>query len=220
MERKESQDTGSAPDNVGNESQGSNQNENDGKVDYKSFDKLVGQLKKQKELNDQLSTRVNAFETEKKQIEESKLVDQGEYKKLLELKARENATLTEQLNGATSQVENANKTLIDAQKLQAVYEQLPGKIKNPKYMNFIDLDGVAYNPETREVDLESAKMTANAFVDSHKELIDTSHVGRLPHGSTSTGQPLLKTYKDLPLTDMRGKIGEAVRQAKLEQGLN
>lgn len=213
------QDTGSAPgQDAGSADQGLNQGQKDS-VKYETFDKLVGQLKKTKELNENLSQRLDAFETEKRQLEETKLAEQGEYKKLLEMRTAEIKELQNSVVTERSEKEVANRTLNDAQKLQAVYEELPGKIKHQRYMQFIDLDKVAINPETGDVDRESAKLTANLFAEEHTALIDTTHVGRLPGNPASTNQPISKRFRELPLKDMRANMAQAVQEAKKELGL-
>lgn len=219
MDIDKSQDAGSAPEeNAGSKSEGSAQEKKDF-VKYESFDKLVGQLKRQKEMNEQLNQKVQEFELEKRRIEESKLAEQGEYKKLLEMRTSEISQLSEQLESERRNSELANKTLIDAQKLQAVYEELPGRVRNPSYMQFIDLDQVAYDPETGRIDRESAKLAANYFAEEHSALIDTSHIGRLPGNSAKPSVPLKDRYKDMPLSEMRKNVADAVRQARQEQGI-
>lgn len=214
-----SQAAGSAPDpSVGNTDPGSTQKKGD-TVSYDSFDKLVGQLKKSKENVDMLTKQVTDFESEKKRIEEGKLAEQGEFKKLLEMRETEIGTLRESLNLEKDKSNVASKTLVDAQKLQAVYEELPGRIKNSKYMQFIDLEGVAYNPDTGQVDRESAKLSANKFAEDHVSLIDTSHIGKLPSDSSSTGQPISSTFKSLSLKEMRANLSTAVKQRKTELGI-
>jgi predicted nuclease with TOPRIM domain len=209
MEINNSQGAGSTPDTSGGIANLDLNRSKDEIIKFESFDKLVGQLKRSKELNEELNNKIGTFESEKKEIEEAKLAEQGEFKKLLELRATEMDTLREELKTEKTGRNKADKTLIDAQKLQAVFEELPGRLKNPEYMQFIDLEKVAYNPETGDVDRESAKLSANKFADKHSFLIDTSHVGQLPSNSSSVNTPLTtEMFKTLSVSERRKRLSE------------
>lgn len=219
MENSNSQVAGSAPEQeASSPAQVSNQRENDS-VDYKTFATLLGQVKKTKAYNEELVQKVQTYESERKNIEEVKLAEQGEYKKLLEMRNAEIESLNRKVEDEAQAKNIANKTLIDAQKLQAVYEELPGRLDKPEFNTFIDLNSVAYNPDTGDVDMESAKMVANKFMDRYGKLVDTGKPRGLPGTASSTTTPLPQTFKELPLNGMRANLPEAVRQAKQELGL-
>jgi len=189
-------------------------------IDYKTYEKLLNRHKKTEEINGQLSKQVQTFQDERKAQEESKLVEQGEYKKLLDLREAEVNEWKQKFSAVDEEKKSVYNTLNDAQKLQAVYDKLPGRLKNQKYMSFIDLESVAFNPETSEIDSQSVDLVVNSFMEEHKDLVDTSHVGRLPGnapGQTTT--PIHKRFADLPLKEMRANMANAVKQKKQELGV-
>lgn len=187
-------------------------------VDYASFNKVLGQYKKAKSVNEELQSELENYKKAEQEIKEKKLADQGEYNKLLELKEQKLKELTDQLENAQAEKQTASETLINAQKLGAVYEKLPGKLKNNKFMQFIDIDSVVRNPETGEIDAESASVVANQFMEEFDYAVDTSHVGRIRGTASSTTTPLHKSFKELPLKDMRKNVAEAVRQRLTSKG--
>jgi len=188
-------------------------------VNYGSFNKLLGQVKKTKELNQQLSERIAQFDKLEQQREESKLLKDGEYQKLVDLKEQKINELASRLEQAEGQTLDAHKTLTNAKKLSAVYEKLPGKLRNNKFLEWIDVDSIVMNPESGEIDIESASLVANKFMDEFGYAVDTSHIGRLPGDASSTNQSLSQTFKDLPLKDMRSNMAEAVRLVRKEKGI-
>jgi hypothetical protein len=189
-------------------------------IDYKTYDKVINRLKKTEETNIELVDKISAFESDRKNREESKLAEQGEYKKLLELRQAENDKMQTRLVEAEAEKDSAYKTLTDAQKYQAVYEKLPGKLKNNKSMGFIEIESIALNPETNEIDTQSVDLVVNSFMEEHKDLVDTSHVGRLPgNAPDNSTTPLHKRFKDLPLAEMRKNMANAVKQRKHELGV-
>lgn len=220
MDSNDSQNVGNVPNgSVGNDHQGLLDVKKGEPVAYESFSKLLGQLKKMAEEKEQLSGQILAFETEKHALEEAELAKQGEYKKLLDMRSSEINVLKEQLKNEINQKELASRTLVDAQKLQAVYDELPGKLIKSEYADRINLDTVAFDPETGEVDVESAKVAANEFSKRYSELIDTSFFQGLPSNASSKGISLKQDFKSLPLGEMRGKISQAVKQKRKELGV-
>ena len=188
-------------------------------VNYGSFNKLVGQVKKTKELNQQLNERLAQFDRLEQQREETKLADKVEYQKLIDLKEQKINELASKLESSQGETLDANNTLTNAKKLSAVYEKLPGKLRNNKFLEWIDVDSIVMNPENGDIDAESASLVANKFMDEFGYAVDTSHIGRLPGNASSQTQALNHTFKDLPLKDMRKNMAEAVRLARKEKGI-
>lgn len=188
-------------------------------VDYGSYNKAVGQYKKAKEINQQLQDKLSNYEKAEMQREEKRLTDQGEYQKLIELKDGKIGELVKMLETVEGEKQHVSNTLVNAKKMSAVYDKLPGRLKNDKYMEFVDIESVAINPDTGDIDLESVAVVANKFMDEHAALVDISHIGRLKGTASQTTMPLHKSYRELPLKDMRKNMADAVRAAKNDKGL-
>lgn len=193
-------------------------------VAYETFQKAVGQKKAFQE-------KASAFEKEnadlKKQIEgfknsaqEEKARADGDWKALLEAKDQKINQLSQERDEAITGFKEASGTLDNAVKLNAVYEQLPGKIKNPAYAHFIDTTKVVINPDTGEIDSDSVKTVVDIFMMEHKDLIDTKNFKGLPGDSANGGfADPIKKYQQTELKDMRKAAPEAVRQLKKKLGL-
>lgn len=206
------QSAGSTNIDAGSEDAGKNaevKGNKDQYVRYESHDKLLGQHKAAKAENAELKEKLAALQTEEQKRVEQELAAQGEWKLLVEAKEKKIAELEEKYLTEAEKAEIANSTLTNAQKIQAVCDKLPGKIRNSKYYQYIDINQVALNPETGEVDEASVQTVANAFMEEHKELVDTTHIGRLPAGAHgSHKEPALV---DVPLKEMRAKAAEMAK---------
>lgn len=189
-------------------------------VKYESFEKLLNQHKGSKAENAALKEEVAAIKAAEQERKERELAEQGEWKKIVELKEAEAEKLRREVEAERTKTRSATEVLDNAQKLQAVCDKLPGRVKNNRYLSYIDIEQVALNPETGEIDEASVQTVANSFMEEYgKDLVDTSHIGRLPADHASKTKALHTTYRDLPLKDMRNNITAAVRAAKQEIGV-
>lgn len=117
-----------------------------------------------------------------KQIEQEKqqeLIAKGEYKKLLEQQKEENARLAKEMEDALSSKAETEKTLIEAKKLSAFENRLGGKLKNDKYLGFVDTSSIIVDPETGQIDVSSVDNTVKGFLGEHKDLV-TFGAGKMP----------------------------------------
>lgn len=189
-------------------------------VSYDTYKRTVGEVKKLKEIKDELESKLNQFverDKEKEEMlkleQEKKLQEKGEFKKLLELKESELQKLNEKLNMLSEEKESAYQTIHDTVKLHAFYEKLPGKIKKREYLNFVNLDDIVINPETKEVDTSSVEKVVNNYMDNHPELVDTSHLGKLPYGQTGSYKPNdYDQWKNLNSSEMKKTLKEQVQK--------
>jgi hypothetical protein len=221
----ESQSVSNAPDSTASSDESTKQKD---VVDYASFQKAVAQKKafqqkveaaeaKLKEMTDKLT----AYESAKSQEEENKNREAGEWQKVVAAKEKQIEELKSQYDETKVKYEQTNRTLDDAVKLNAVYAKLPGKIKNAKYSAFIDLDKVAINPESGEIDMATVDEVVNVFVKEHRELLDTKNFKGLP-GDAASGMSILnaETFRSKPLNEMKKALPDAVRAAKKRMGIN
>lgn len=220
----DNQSAGSATDsNAGSTEAGKEKNV----VDFISFQKAVDQKKAfqakaeqiEKERNE-LKAQLDALAAAKLQEQELKNKEAGEWQKVIEAKESQLSELRKQYEETRSKYEQTNKTLDDAVKLNAIYSKLPGKLKNPKYAGFIDLDKVAINPESGEVDSDTVDEVVSNFVKEHRELIDTKNFKGLP-GDAATGQTTItaEAYRSKPLDEMKKSLPEAVRAEMRRRGI-
>lgn len=180
----EATSTGSAADATGSGAGNGTSNS----VSYESHQKLLDQHKKSKDQMKDLEAKLKAFEDEKKLVEENKLREQGEYKKILDTREAEISKLR-------SESESFKKSLFDGAKLQAVVDKLPGKIRNKQYYSFIDVDSIAIDPETHQIDEKTVELAANNFLKNHSFLIETK-AGGTPPSDAAAGENGNLAYED------------------------
>lgn len=169
-------------------------------VAFESYQKLLDQHKKSKETQKELAEKLKAYEDEKRIQEESKLKEQGEYKKIVEARDAENKKLKEDLD-------LFKKSLYDGAKLQAVLEKLPGKVRNKSYLGFIDIDKVAIDPETNAIDEKTVEDVASIFVKEHSHLLEISNGKSLPTDSANGSRKLsYDEWLKLPLKEKKEKL--------------
>lgn len=217
----ENQSASSTPEVVSDDNQKENQTKKEKDVvSYESHQKLLGQLKNTKEQAKLMEEKLNLFEQKQKEIEESKLAEKGEYQKLLELRQNEIADLKAKVEAEAQEKFKASKALEDTWKLQSFYDKLPGKVKRREYLNFVDLDAIAFNPDTGQIDDQSVDIVVNDFMKNHKDLVDTKSFGKLPGDAPSSMTTIdAQTFKNLSLKDMKLKMKDAVQAAKRKQGV-
>lgn len=122
--------------------------------------------------------RADKLEDERKLMGEAKLKEQNEWKTLAEQKELEAKEFR-------AKYEDIQTSIVDAMKINAFNRHLGGKIKNEEYEQFIPLDSIAYNPETRKVDDESAKNAAADFFKKHAALVEVK-AGKMPNEAASS----------------------------------
>jgi hypothetical protein len=174
-------------------------------VQYETYSRVLSQHKKTKSENEQLAAELEAYRRKERELEEKRLSEQGEYKKLLELERKKRM----EEEGKRQQYE---RDLLDAHKLNAVRERLPGKIKRPEYYSFIDVSKVVIDPETGIVDDRSVVEVVDGFVKEHGFLIERQGTRDLPYNAPGTGHSEL-TYEQwlkLPLKEQKARRKEVM----------
>ena len=194
------------PENPGG-TEGGNQNES---VKYETYKRTLGQKKKLETELLEAKERLAEIERKEQEAEEKRLAEQGEYKKLLDLE-RKKREENEQ------KVKSYEKNLLDAHKLNAFKEKLPGKIRNNAYYDFVDINKIVLDPETGHVDETSLNEVVNDFVSEHSALLDLGQKRQLP--DNAPGSTTALTYDEwvkLPL-DERKKRYREMRQNDLNK---
>lgn len=165
-------------------------------VSHETFKKLLGQKKTVEQENADLKKRLQS-------IEEQKLQEAGEWKKIAELKEKETLEAKQLAETEKQRAESLNKNLLNMAKLQAVTEALPGKLELPEYMAFIPLDKVIINPETGEIDKTSVESVSQEFVKKYSKLLKADPKF-LPNGNPSPASQLThEEWLKLPVDQKR-----------------
>jgi len=184
------------------------------KVLYETHQKLLTQLKKGQEKLKTQEDQLAVFEADKKAFEEKQLNDDGEVRKILELRDKEITDLKTEITTVTGDKEGLQRSIADSVKLNAFYEKLPGKIKRQEYFNFVDLKQIVVDPESGEPDSGSVDLAVNSFMESYSDLVDAKGFkpppGDAPYGSTKlTKDEWLK----MPLAEKKKNVHRLVKTA-------
>ena len=183
--------------------------EQDKTVTYSTYKKVLSQEKNLRARLEEANAVIAEKEAKEKAEEEKRLSEQGEYKKLLELERKKR----EELEGKTKDYE---RSILDAHKLNAFKEKLGGRVANPAYYDFVDLDNIVINPETGEIDSASVQAVVDKFVVEHSPLIKQSRP-TLPNQAprdNNLGTLSYEQWKSLPLKERQKRMAEVMEADK------
>jgi hypothetical protein len=169
LRMEESKVVSDAPENTVSDSNP----ENKDVVSYETHKKLLGQRKKDLERLGAMEAELESIRADKAREEEEKLTEQGKFKELLLKKEKE-------LEEVKAREIARERDLLDAHKLNASREKLPGRIANPEYYSHVDLDSIKFDSETRQIDSESLNDTVNLFLKNHSVLLENTESKKLP----------------------------------------
>jgi hypothetical protein len=167
-------------------------------VKYNTYKHALADAKNHKARADELQAKLADFERKEQELVENRLKEQGEYKKLLEIERKKRK---EEEDKRT----HYEKSLLDAHKLSAVREKIPGKLKRNEYYSFIDTDKIILDHETGEIDQNSLEAVVNSFVQDHGALIERQGNVGLPQNaaSGSTNNLTYEAWLALPLKEQK-----------------
>ena len=174
-----------------------------GKVSYETYQKVLNEAKKAKELAKTLAE-------EKARNDEKALADQQQWKVLAD-------QYKTQLDQTKSILSEQEKSIVNGLKYQEFEKHLGGKLKNRDYATFIDFEKIAINPESRTVDEESVKSVVNEFLKSHSPLVEFGSGAKLPNnaGAGYGAKPTAELH-DMSKEDLEKKILELASLGKLK----
>lgn len=168
----------------------------DDKVAYSTYKRVLSEAKKYKEIAETLSKQTQAEK-------EKQLRDQEQWKTLAEMNA-------EKLNQAQKELEEKNRAIQDGMKFSEFQRHLGGKLKHPSYANHIDFDKIVINPETGVIDEGSLKSVVANFTKEHSSLVDFGNKPKLPNESARSIEVTEKSISEMSNSD---------RSAALKQSL-
>jgi len=139
-------------------------------VKYETYQRVLSEAKNAKE-------RLKILEAEKQETYEKSLKEQNEYKLLWEQSEKTKKEIG---------IEHAElKGLINKSiKVAAFQKFIGGKVKNDRYLDFANIEGIIIDPETGKVVEESAKLVAAEYMRDHSALIDL-RTAKMPNESAT-----------------------------------
>lgn len=164
-----------------------------GKVSYETYQKVLNEAKKAKEL-------ARTLAEEKAKNDEKALADQQQWKVLAD-------QYKTQLDQTKSVLSEQEKSIVNGLKYQEFEKHLGGKLKNRDYATFIDFEKIAINPESRTVDEESVKSVVNEFLKSHAPLVEFQSGAKLPNNAGSGfNSSMTKDYKEMTTSELENEL--------------
>lgn len=199
-------------------------NQNDQKSLEEKFKELEAQNKQLQSTNERLLNQSKEWKSEaqkakdleaerQRQVEEereNKLREQGQFKQLLSQREKELEETRKELEQERGKTKEANDTLLEARKLSAFENRLGGRLKNDKYLGFVDTSEIVVNPETNEIDVSTVDSVVKSFLSEHKELVDFQ-AGKMPNVDGSNTTPVTHDrWKGMSHKDRLQNLSKAV----------
>lgn len=164
-----------------------------GKVSYETYQKVLGEAKKAKEL-------VRILAEEKAKANEQMLVEQNQWKTLAE-------QYKSKLEETTNILNEQEKSIVTGLKYQEFEKHLNGKLKNKDYATFIDFEKIAINPESKTIDEESVKSVVNEFLKNHSSLVEFGNKGAMPNAAAqSYDSKKKKDYSEMTTAEIETEL--------------
>jgi hypothetical protein len=164
-----------------------------GKVSYETYQKVLNEAKKAKELAKHLAE-------EKAKNDEKALADQQQWKVLAD-------QYKAQLDQTKSVLSEQEKSIVNGLKYQEFEKHLNGKLKNRDYATFIDFEKIAINPESRTVDEESVKSVVSEFLKSHASLVEFQSGAKLPNNAgAGYNSAMAKDVKEMTTAELENEL--------------
>jgi 4-alpha-glucanotransferase len=177
------------------------QNSND-KVAYDTYRRVLAEAKK-------LKDQVKLYEEEKSKSHEQKLKEQNEWKALAEAKSAQADHLEKAFKEQQEQI-------VNGMKYQEFEKHLGGRLKNRDYATFIDFDKIVINPETKQIDQDSAKSVVSQFVKEHSSLVEFSGSARMPNEAAKSAVFGTKPVEKMTPAELREYILEQHKNGNLK----
>lgn len=152
-------------------------------VSYETHRRLLDEKKK-------VAAKLSEFEAKEKAANDEKLRQQGEYQKLIEDREK-------QLAEANTKV-SAYETQIDSARKLSAFQKAAGDIDS-KWLNLVDINKIAFKPDTKEVDEFSVKTAVDNFKKQWPEAIRRNNSSLpspdMPNGISSITESEWKKLK-------------------------
>lgn len=136
-------------------------------VSYESHKKLLDEKKSLQGQMREMQKQIELFAQREKERETKALETQNNYKELYERTKEER----EQLK---TQMEARDARILEEMKKREFLSRLGGKLRDPSYMNHVDLSKIIADPKTGEIELDSVENAVQDFKKRHAFLIESS----------------------------------------------
>lgn len=158
-------------------------------VSVASYKRAITQRKNDQAKVRSLQEELDQFKTERDSQAQQKLEADGEFKKINELLKQEIEQVKSDNGLLASNIQNGKKK-------SAFYNKLEGRLKKLAYESFIDLEEIAIDPTTQEVDAHSVELSVKNFLAEYGDLVEPKNVKTLP-GNASHAVDNLKTNTNI-----------------------
>jgi hypothetical protein len=182
-------------------------------VAYETYQKALSQEKAAKDKSrakdetiSELKARLDEFEAQKKAAEEQRLKDNEQWKEIAAKKEDEAQAALQEAQALKNQWQRAEK-------MSAIGERLPGKMKNSEYWSLVDIDAVQVDDDG-SLNQDSLELVVNNFVENHGILLDTGKSkSGLPGDAPAApkGKLSKEQWKKLPLKERQERLHEVIK---------
>ena len=195
-------------DGITNDNAGSNiDDKTKDVVSYETHARLLKQRKADQDAMRLMEAKLAEITQKQKEVEETELKKQGQFKELLTLREKE-------LEAERNRVADLKREKELREKLYAFESHLPGRIKRPEFLAFVDADSIKINPETNQIDEGSLESCVQGFVSKYADLIETKSGQRMPSDAPKNFLAGKITYDEwlrLPLKDKKTKWNDVIQ---------
>jgi len=172
----------------------------DDKVSHKSYLKVLGEKKKMQEQLGSITKELEDIRETQRKTEEGKLKENKEWQKLAEQRGEDLETLKAKISQNEVQTQ-------EARKLESFLEALPAPLDR-RYWGLIDLDKIAVNPDSKEVDEMSVTKAVENFQTQYPEVIINPNGPKITtkNPRPSPGALTVEEWKKLPPKERKAKM--------------
>lgn len=173
-------------------------------VNYRTYRRAVDQLKSERQARRDLETRLSKIERDKAEDERAKLEQQGNYKTLLEAERARAQALEKEVADRKAESEQYRARDVERRKLSALIANLGGNVNSEAIYRLADLEEIAVDPESGEIDKTSLTRYTERFRKKWPDILGVTR-GGLPNKKPS--DPAIERisyddYRKLPSKEM------------------
>ena len=177
-------------------------------VAWESHQKLLSQRKADQKKARQLEQEARELREQLKSIQNAKLEEKQEYKKLYEASRAE-------LESIKREQEEKERIMVNKEKQAALIKELGGLRKND-YLKFADLENIVID-DSGQIDSNSVRLEANRFREAYPELIASKNPVRVNSQAPAGNSPVLNQAKKA--SELSGAEREAIKRQMLQDKL-
>lgn len=155
------------------------------KVAYETYSRVLSEAKKLKE-------KLKSYEDNAQKQSEEKLKEQNEWKQLAE-------QYKGKLEETSKMLQEKDEAIANGIKYDAFKRNLGGDLKSDDFLDKIPFDKIVINPETKQIDEDSAKMAAAEFAKKYSFLVDYKQA-KMPNAAPKPGV-IPSSFGDLKTKD-------------------